>query len=789
MSLTVSPNLSRTNSSSSIAPPVANTNSSTEKTISSYLTDLVGEAAENNNILITRVIRDKIFGTNPGEDYDRNLLVKNEGGSLYHLTEKGTQVFFALALLHHDGCINPENGEVDIKFTTSIIRHFLAQDIVSINQNAAKNIKYNINNDGKIYFNGVTGDSFDVSAIRPNIQRAREIAKLEKPVEFEIDLDTPDIASSEKLADCRQIVIGDGHGNALLMAKKIGAAGYLGSAAESIEQFNQSIKIIHDKFEKISYREINNVNQKLNTVSEKIIEKKDLLKKESDLPFYKRKFGKIDSLTAEMQTLEQEKKDFLDDKKTTLDQIITDLTQYDIHLSLAFRKNLDQATNASPANPDANIDVIFLGDTTNDCGPNDLATISFFKLLKNNNINYKIIFSNHDLNFLRFFLKIEHIPDNESYAAIFNNPNMLDMQGKSLQIAAEILDHDVSLRRDFKNKVRQFYMPHLLMMAISENDAKLLTHAPVNELIFTRILDDVAARYFNTSAQKTEFNTLSWEEKIRYINKFLLEVILVSFESLGTYFPTINRVNSKLHSMGVDQSEPIKNNEADNLPSFHWLAAVCGQGFSTPGDMNFIHEFTGNAVLPSPNHGNVHGHTVKAMDNWQVQDHFKKAFTDLDETMKKSDFSSLADFSNCSMKKSTWNLSAQSLPYFLFSATRHLPGFAAYLSKNENSSLKIGAAFINFAKEKAPEISGKFDDYFVEDIQTIDHVAPSQIEANSLYNAVLDSLDAEANNRALIPGHENVACIHSIDSPLGKGNENRKQNVLVYAPGTGSAVH
>jgi hypothetical protein len=127
--------------------------------------------------------------------------------------------------------------------------------------------------------------------------------------------------------------------------------------------------------------------------------------------------------------------------------------------------------------------ICFIGDDLADRGSNDYFTLLIFQALHQAHVNFTILLSNHNTEFLKVYLSglennlIQTPASNIYYATTIS----IGDQDKSLQNLGYLLAQYLISFNEINSIVKQCYLPHLqLLYVLKESNKKLLlfTHAP-----------------------------------------------------------------------------------------------------------------------------------------------------------------------------------------------------------------------------------------------------------------------------------------------------------------------
>ncbi|MCF6768215.1 hypothetical protein L3V86_07565 [Thiotrichales bacterium 19S11-10] len=154
----------------------------------------------------------------------------------------------------------------------------------------------------------------------------------------------------------------------------------------------------------------------------------------------------------------------------------------DIFISICCKLNFTKLENPNQ--------LCFMGDTLSDRGMNDLFTLFVFNLMVKNNVDFQIIYSNHDAVFVRNLGKIRKlILDNKAkctFDIILKNKGK---NAKSFLNFITFLKHrsgnlpdENILSNENLIKYINYYLEHLKIAILDEYNI-LSTHAPLNEEI------------------------------------------------------------------------------------------------------------------------------------------------------------------------------------------------------------------------------------------------------------------------------------------------------------------
>lgn len=134
--------------------------------------------------------------------------------------------------------------------------------------------------------------------------------------------------------------------------------------------------------------------------------------------------------------------------------------------------------------------ILFLGDTIADRGNNDYFTLLIFRKLSINKVSFRIIFSNHDAEFLlQFYEGLEN-----SNTTLFSLPENHHF-GSSLASLQNLIALEIVNIVEVNHLVEAYYLPHLallshgLLNAETSNLTILYSHAPITPLHIKRLIN------------------------------------------------------------------------------------------------------------------------------------------------------------------------------------------------------------------------------------------------------------------------------------------------------------
>ncbi|MCP3942272.1 MAG: hypothetical protein GY710_12400 [Desulfobacteraceae bacterium] len=154
--------------------------------------------------------------------------------------------------------------------------------------------------------------------------------------------------------------------------------------------------------------------------------------------------------------------------------------------------------------------ILFIGDTLADRGMNDYMTLKIYELMKNFTINFKIIFSNHDLEFVVNFKKGLLRRNAKPKSFILGEP---DSMARSMMNLHRSINSGEINEKEVQQLVNRIYIPRLQLAYYHRMDyiqyrseTLVFTHAPVNIGFLERCLDFLSKE--KTSAIKFEFKMI-----------------------------------------------------------------------------------------------------------------------------------------------------------------------------------------------------------------------------------------------------------------------------------------
>jgi hypothetical protein len=115
-----------------------------------------------------------------------------------------------------------------------------------------------------------------------------------------------------------------------------------------------------------------------------------------------------------------------------------------------------------------------IGDDLADRGKNDYLTLFVYTVLKNLNVNFEVIASNHNMEFIR------------QYAYGFKNDSKVIFAGKEFFCSLTGMSEDIKRKlfdeESISNLIENSYLPYmkLLSYSVQDNTITYFSHAPIN---------------------------------------------------------------------------------------------------------------------------------------------------------------------------------------------------------------------------------------------------------------------------------------------------------------------
>jgi hypothetical protein len=205
--------------------------------------------------------------------------------------------------------------------------------------------------------------------------------------------------------------------------------------------------------------------------------------------------------------------------------------------------------------------IIFLGDLLADRGNNDYLTLMVIKLLYNANINYEILLSNHDLEFIRYFKsEIEPSPKAGIYFPFIGEEQIASLQGLIDLIESPTFNQE-KLEGLVKEIVINAYLPYLRVCLYipSDKGVYFATHAPVG----LECLQKWRAFYPEKNFQEILLDKISFQklhDYVQSVNKIFFEQQdkLLDVNHLEENFFQKNKINFDFPIMYVAWYRPFK---------------------------------------------------------------------------------------------------------------------------------------------------------------------------------------------------------------------------------------
>src|SRR5262249_3257508 len=130
--------------------------------------------------------------------------------------------------------------------------------------------------------------------------------------------------------------------------------------------------------------------------------------------------------------------------------------------------------------------LILLGDLLADRTYNDYFTLAILDFLHESGIEYEIIFSNHDAEFVRYIHRCREKSERDLYQTNGEDEG-LGVAMRSLHRLNSTLNRYTHLRENLHRRVERAYFPKLRLFSLSYDDNTLYCHGMVNKSIFEAI--------------------------------------------------------------------------------------------------------------------------------------------------------------------------------------------------------------------------------------------------------------------------------------------------------------
>lgn len=202
------------------------------------------------------------------------------------------------------------------------------------------------------------------------------------------------------------------------------------------------------------------------------------------------------------------------------------------------------------------IEIILIGDTLCDRGQSDYMVLLVYQWLNNHHISFNILLSNHDLEFLALYYKMQQITQFEIHA----ENRLFSKSNDYLKLT--------NLRKMTYNRIaNDIYIPRLKLLEFLDNKPILLSHAPCDYKAIMQLY-----RVFNLP--HTISPKIIRESDIEKLNKRIIEALDSRFiydaEDIVSQFVWNRELNKKfsnyLNVFGhIGENNSLDGNEQINL--------------------------------------------------------------------------------------------------------------------------------------------------------------------------------------------------------------------------------
>jgi len=231
-----------------------------------------------------------------------------------------------------------------------------------------------------------------------------------------------------------------------------------------------------------------------------------------------------------------------------------------------------------------NKEFISLGDLVGDRRYNDYFIVSILDFLRQSRSPYKIIFSNHDAEFIRYFLANKEKTVDENFEV-----NAIDIMHedvrRSLNALNTTLNNDKALRRKFIAMVEQSYLPHLKVFSLSTDERILYAHAIVNKAIFQDIEEQAGID-----------RDAPLKDRLNQINEWFGKNVICSSQHFERYIPRDTSAISAFRGYplfaAIQNIGPLRNEMRANDQNIEYNKYLLNMDLPHPSLLAVVHGHT-----------------------------------------------------------------------------------------------------------------------------------------------------------------------------------------------------
>lgn len=499
--------------------------------------DPAGTAGYSIPALLDDVFSDKV---DSHLEQLRQALRPNKAGFLHPSSKKefsatGEKLLAYLAVIHNPNCLHAD-GRINVSVTHATIRNLLGNGQLPLDSRAIQNMKLDAH-DASLNVYGksrradvkLSGDfpsltDFWVSLAKRSARETQGLEQLAAARAFvaknggefhkrdgEVPAlcmpmnlkKIPQLQPSHTVHDCSEIVLGDMHGNSLNMLHQLVATGYLRVIDEEkfkeLAHFAQhavpelSIQQLQKMAElELAIHDMRELNMSENTRRTELRNKAD--KTPEELQEYQLLHERYAGRTLNRLKIEHARLKFLHAQAQAPEAIA-------ISNPYEFNQRFRQLLVDAVACPDAarGCKLTLGGDLVFDGGENDLFIYTILEFLHENDVDYDIIYSNHDAEAIAWFhsgcdlAAIEYRHSNGGVQAqrgmteTENGAPLGSMKGSKFQSSVALdamCAQDPQFRDDVRRQMMRVHLAHLKLLSTSKEGGVLYTHTCVsNEML------------------------------------------------------------------------------------------------------------------------------------------------------------------------------------------------------------------------------------------------------------------------------------------------------------------
>ena len=159
-------------------------------------------------------------------------------------------------------------------------------------------------------------------------------------------------------------------------------------------------------------------------------------------------------------------------------------------------------------------EIIFIGDTLCDRGMNDYYTLKLYEKLHSNNVNFTVLHSNHDAEFLKQYaagLDKGNITNYKDAQAFFGN-SLLNLQ--------TLIKNKLVTLEEVEDLLVNYYLPHLKLFIteqLSATQVNLYTHAPSDPYSIRDVADDLSVPYNDKTVNSFRTTLININEQFKKV--------------------------------------------------------------------------------------------------------------------------------------------------------------------------------------------------------------------------------------------------------------------------------